>query len=266
MWKVTASSWVIASTSSEPLRSVSLKSSSMSYAAGSPPGIGRLQHGHQHLLAADRVHLLPDDLRDPLVHAPARRQPRPHPRAHLPDEAGAHHQLVRDRLRVRGRLLLGGQEVFGQAGHRAAIAVSGRPERIGRRSYAPAGRTRSPARAPAALLGARGACSAPRPRGMTEAESGAVARLSRLSGRLTLRTRRRRPAGRPCARGCPARCSRHTGAAPSRARAFPSRIRAGRRLCRRVHLQPARAVFVVALSGVLARAGNPGRRCPWASA
>ncbi len=58
------------------------------------PRLGRLEHRHQHLLAADRVHLLADDLHDPLVHAPARRQPGPHAGAQLPDETGADHQLV----------------------------------------------------------------------------------------------------------------------------------------------------------------------------
>ena len=42
-------------------------------AAGAPPRLGRVQHRHQHLLAADRVHLLAHDLHDPLVHPPARR-------------------------------------------------------------------------------------------------------------------------------------------------------------------------------------------------
>ncbi len=90
-------------------------------APGLAPRLGGLQHGHQHLLCADRVHLLADDGHDTLVHAPTGGQPRPHAGAHLPDEPGAHHQLVRDRLRVGGGLPLGGQQVLGETGHRGHI-------------------------------------------------------------------------------------------------------------------------------------------------
>ena len=76
------------------------------------PGLGGLEDRHQHLLAADRVHLLADDLDDPLVHAPPGRKPAPEARAHLPDQPGAHEQLVRDRLGVGGRLALGREEVL----------------------------------------------------------------------------------------------------------------------------------------------------------
>jgi hypothetical protein len=44
---------------------------------GRLPELGGRQHGHQHLLAADRVHLLADDLLDLPVDAPAERQERP---------------------------------------------------------------------------------------------------------------------------------------------------------------------------------------------
>ena len=37
------------------------------------PELERREHGHEHLLAADRIHLLADDLHDLLVHAPAER-------------------------------------------------------------------------------------------------------------------------------------------------------------------------------------------------
>ena len=66
------------------------------------PELGGRQHGREHLLRADRVHLLADDLLDLAVDAPAERQERPDARAHLADEAAAHEQLVRDRLRVGG--------------------------------------------------------------------------------------------------------------------------------------------------------------------
>ena len=90
-------------------------------AAGAPPELLRLQHRHQHLLRADRVELLPHDLLDLPVHAPAGGQPGPHARAQLADQPGAHHQHVRDRLRVRGRLLHGREEVAAQSGHRRGV-------------------------------------------------------------------------------------------------------------------------------------------------
>ena len=42
-------------------------------AAALAPRLSRLQHRHQHLLAADRIHLLADDLHRVLMHAPAGR-------------------------------------------------------------------------------------------------------------------------------------------------------------------------------------------------
>ena len=61
----------------------------------------------EHLLPADRVHLLADDLLDLPVHAPAERQERPQARADLADVAAAHEQLVESRLGVGGRLAQG---------------------------------------------------------------------------------------------------------------------------------------------------------------
>ena len=77
---------------------------------GRLPELGRRQHGHEHLLPADCVHLLADDLHDLLVHAPAERQERPEARADLADEAAAHEQLVARRLRVRRILAQSRQE------------------------------------------------------------------------------------------------------------------------------------------------------------
>ena len=54
------------------------------------PELGGREHRTQHLLSADRVHLLADDLHDLLMHTPAQRQERPEPRADLADEAAAH--------------------------------------------------------------------------------------------------------------------------------------------------------------------------------
>ncbi len=86
-------------------------------ASRSPPRLGWVEDRHQHLLAADRVHLLAHDLHDLLVNAPARWEPRPQPRADLPDEPGPDHQDVADRLGVGRRLTLGRKEVRGKAGH-----------------------------------------------------------------------------------------------------------------------------------------------------
>ena len=52
-------------------------------AAGALPQLRRLQHRHQHLLRADRVHLLADDLLDLAVRPPAGRQEGPQPGADL---------------------------------------------------------------------------------------------------------------------------------------------------------------------------------------
>ena len=73
-------------------------------AAARLPELGRRDDGHEHLLAADRVDLLPDDLHGLLVDAPAERQERPEPGAHLADEAAADEQPVARRLGI-GRIL-----------------------------------------------------------------------------------------------------------------------------------------------------------------
>ena len=123
-------------------------------APGLAPRLGRLQDGHQHLLGADRVHLLADDLNRALMDPPAGWQPRPHPGPDLADQAGSDHQLVRDRLRVGRRLLLGGKQVFGEAGHvgrrpaRTSGASAGH-ERIRRRAGASARSGRRAPRQPA---------------------------------------------------------------------------------------------------------------------
>jgi hypothetical protein len=79
-------------------------------AAAAFPDLGRLQDRHQHLLAADRIEFLADDLLDPAMCPPAGRQKRPKARAELTNEACSHHQLVRDRLRVGRRLPRGRPE------------------------------------------------------------------------------------------------------------------------------------------------------------
>ena len=66
------------------------------------PQLGGRQHRHQHLLPADCVHLLADDLLDLAVDAPPEGHERPETRAHLADETAAHEELVRHGLRVSG--------------------------------------------------------------------------------------------------------------------------------------------------------------------
>ena len=101
-------------------------------APGAAPGLGRMEHRHQHLLPPDRVHLLANDLDNPLMHPPAGREPAPQSGTDLTDQAGADHQLVRDRLGVRRGLALGRKEVGREQGH-----GEGKP--IRRRSVQPPG-------------------------------------------------------------------------------------------------------------------------------
>ena len=77
---------------------------------GRLPQLGRREHRHEHLLPADRVLLLADDLHDLLVHAPPERQERPDSRAHLPDVGAADEELVRDGLGVCRSLAQGRNE------------------------------------------------------------------------------------------------------------------------------------------------------------
>ncbi len=87
-------------------------------AAALLPELRRLQHRHEHLLAADRVHLLADDLLDLLHDAPAGRQVHVDAGGELAHEAGADHELVAHGLRA-GRILFdGGQKQLTDAhGH-----------------------------------------------------------------------------------------------------------------------------------------------------
>jgi hypothetical protein len=76
--------------------------------AAPSPQVGRLQDRHEHLLAADRVHLLAHDLHDPLVHAPAGGQPAPQSGSDLAHQARPDHQDVAQRLGISGSLALSG--------------------------------------------------------------------------------------------------------------------------------------------------------------
>jgi hypothetical protein len=96
-----------------------------SVAAASLPVGGRLEHGHQHLLTADRGHLLADDRLDPRDHPMAGGQVGPQPRPELADQPGADHQPVREGLGIGRVLAQGRQEELGEAGHRAAQPIGG---------------------------------------------------------------------------------------------------------------------------------------------
>ena len=89
-------------------------------AAGLLPQLGRRDDRHQHLLGADRVELLADDLLDLAMGAPAGRQVAPHAGTDLADHPGADEQLVGDRLGVGGSVLDGGKEVLGEERHLGA--------------------------------------------------------------------------------------------------------------------------------------------------
>jgi len=89
-------------------------------AAGGLPDLGRVQDRHQHLLGADAVHLLADDRLDAPQHAQADRHDRVEAGGELPDEAGADHEDVADRLRVGGGIAQGRPAAAGQAPRAAA--------------------------------------------------------------------------------------------------------------------------------------------------
>jgi hypothetical protein len=86
-------------------------------AAARLPQLGRRDHRHEHLLTADRVHLLPDDLDGLLVDAPAERKERPEAGAHLADEAAADEQAVARRLGIARILPERRDEELGRSRH-----------------------------------------------------------------------------------------------------------------------------------------------------
>ena len=108
-------------------------------AAALLPELRRLQHRHEHLLAADGVHLLADDLLDLLHDAPAGRQEHVDAGGELAHEARADHELVAHGLRAGGILFDGGQKqladahghpVHDTAGSRDDITHAGRPRSL----------------------------------------------------------------------------------------------------------------------------------------
>ena len=78
-------------------------------ASARPPDVGRVDDRHLDLLAADPVHLLADDLLDPLVDPEAERQQRVDPGAELADVAGPDEEAMRRHLGI-GRVVAQGRE------------------------------------------------------------------------------------------------------------------------------------------------------------
>ena len=87
-------------------------------APGLAPDVRRVDDRHEHLLAADRVHLLADDLLDALLHPESERQEGVDPGSELPDVAGAEKEAMRGHLGV-GRILAKGLEEEGAQTHGA---------------------------------------------------------------------------------------------------------------------------------------------------
>ena len=67
--------------------------------------LDRMEHGHEHFLAADRIHLLPHDRFDPREDLESEGQKRVHTRRQFADETGPQHQAVARYLGLRGVFL-----------------------------------------------------------------------------------------------------------------------------------------------------------------
>ena len=108
-------------------------------AAAGSPDVGRVDDRHLHLLAADAVHLLADDLLDPLVDALAEWQQRVDPGAELAHVAGPLEQSMRRHLGVGRVVAERGEEEVGKSHGRARIAADAdQPRRA--RTIIPSGR------------------------------------------------------------------------------------------------------------------------------
>ena len=129
--EATTSSWVMASTLSRPARSLKRTISGPIFvvAAALPPEVGRVDDRHLHLLGADRVHLLADDLLDPLVDAEAEGQERVDARAQLAHVARPEQQAMRRHLGVRRVVAQGREEQLREA-HSAKDSGAGRLSRV----------------------------------------------------------------------------------------------------------------------------------------
>ena len=100
--------------------------------AGFAPEVGRMDHRHLELLAADRVHLLADHLLDPLRHPVPERQQRIQPGTQLAHVTGAQEQAVGWHLRIGGIITQGGKEELAEA-HAGKDTGAGPTGQVGRR-------------------------------------------------------------------------------------------------------------------------------------
>ena len=106
------------------------------------PHLGGVDDRHLHLLGADPVLLLADDLFDAFVGSEPERQQRVDPRPELADVAGPEQQPVRGHLGVGGVVAKRREEQVGQAHGAVRIAAS----TLGRRGVATAPRPTTLAR------------------------------------------------------------------------------------------------------------------------
>ena len=113
----TTSSWVIARTMSRPLRSLNRPSSGpmASYRPLARHTSAGMDDRHLHLLRADPVLLLADDLLDAVVDPLAQGQQRIDARPELADVAGALQQAMRGHLRIGGVVAERGEEQVGES-------------------------------------------------------------------------------------------------------------------------------------------------------
>ena len=91
-----------------------------------PPQVGRVDDRHLELLAADRVHLLADDLLDPLRHPEAERQERVDPGPELANVTGPQQQPMRRHLGLARIVAQAREEELRQAHRRRIPGAAGR--------------------------------------------------------------------------------------------------------------------------------------------
>ena len=92
-------------------------------AAAGPPDVGRVDHRHLHLLAADLVLLLADDLLDAVTDPLAQREQRIDARAELPQVAAPQQEPMGRHLGVGRVVAERGEEEVGQTHGRVRIAA-----------------------------------------------------------------------------------------------------------------------------------------------
>ena len=98
--------------------------------SGLLPWTGRLHHRHRHLLAADPIHLFPDDRLDLPVDAPSGGKVGPQAGTQLANHSGSDQELVAGRFSVGRSVLDGRDECCRETGHRCGIYPLGTLEPI----------------------------------------------------------------------------------------------------------------------------------------